>query len=217
MEDRPPKGLVTEEKEEGGREVSVKDTATTKRDKFLKPINKRHRSMRQPINILIVDDTELNLKVASMIFHRLGINATFVNSGQDALDSLEKKNFDIVFMDVIMPGMDGYEMTKKIRQLYNTRDIIIIAMTAGVMPGDREKCIEVGMNDYIEKPVTTSKIQDILEKWSPKMKIYFERLQIAMAKEIKEPSPEDTSSTEDESYYNPTDTSISKKNKLKAE
>jgi len=74
------------------------------------------------------------------------------------------KNYDIVFMDLLMPAMDGIEATKMIRLCLEAQPVII-AMTASAMDGDKEKCIEAGMNDYISKPVSINELMNLLEKW----------------------------------------------------
>ena len=72
---------------------------------------------------------------------------------------------DIVLMDIQMPLINGYEATKQIREIEQFKDIIIIALTAGTVMGEKEKCIEVGMNDYVPKPIVKKTLEDILEKW----------------------------------------------------
>jgi CheY-like chemotaxis protein len=85
-----------------------------------------------------------------------------------AVDALKKISYDLVLMDVQMPNMDGFEATKMIRNpLTGVRDpnVVIIAMTANAMKGDREDCLKAGMNDYISKPVSMRNLADTLEKW----------------------------------------------------
>ncbi|MBN2037353.1 MAG: response regulator [Chitinispirillaceae bacterium] len=105
---------------------------------------------------LIVEDNSINGKVAAQLLTKLGHTAEVVSNGQEALRVLAERTFDLVFMDVQMPGMDGYQVTHAIRSGKageRNRAIPIIAQTASALKGDRERCLEAGMNDYIVKPV----------------------------------------------------------------
>jgi len=124
--------------------------------------------------ILLVDDNEINQKVAARILGQIGYQPDLAENGRKALDALDKKNYDLVFMDVMMPEMDGLEATRNIRERqknpaghpsYGSR-IIIIAMTAHAMQSDREKCLAAGMDDYLAKPIRPADIRGIIEKWS---------------------------------------------------
>jgi two-component system sensor histidine kinase/response regulator len=120
--------------------------------------------------ILVVEDNAVNQKVAQGLLKKFGIQVDIAANGQEALNSLENFPFDLVLMDCQMPVMDGYEATQKVRlpesQVLN-REIPIVAMTANSMQGDREKCLEVGMDDFISKPVNPSKLQEVLKHWLP--------------------------------------------------
>src|SRR5438876_12152732 len=95
--------------------------------------------------------------------------------GMEALEALERKHYDIVFMDVQMPEMDGLEATRRIRESERalvsdpnaTPPLVIIAMTANAMTGDREKCLKAGMDDYLSKPVRPEAVQAALKRWGP--------------------------------------------------
>jgi PAS domain S-box-containing protein len=118
--------------------------------------------------ILLVEDNLTNQKVALGILRKLGLPADAVANGVEALSALETTRYDLVLMDVHMPVMDGLEATMRIRDPRSTvcdRSIPIIAMTADAMLGDREKCLEAGMNDYITKPITPQLLSERLEKW----------------------------------------------------
>ena len=98
------------------------------------------------------------------------MNVDLAANGEEALTSLETLPFDLVLMDCQMPVMDGYEATQKIRHPDSkvlNRDIPIVAMTANTMEGDREKCLAVGMNDFIAKPINPNKVQKALHRWLP--------------------------------------------------
>ncbi|MGF1479695.1 MAG: PAS domain S-box protein [Cyanophyceae cyanobacterium] len=109
-------------------------------------------AQRYPLRILLVEDVAVNQKVALQMLQRLGYRADVANNGQEALDALHRQAYDVVFMDVQMPEMDGLEATRRIRSLATERPWII-AMTAHAMPGDREACLEAGMDDYVSKPI----------------------------------------------------------------
>lgn len=121
--------------------------------------------------ILLAEDNITNQQVALGILKKLGLTADAVANGREALDALKVLPYDLVLMDVQMPNMDGLQATRKIRhQKTDHREIPIIAMTAHAMQGDKEKCLEAGMNDYISKPITPQALALALEKWLPKEK-----------------------------------------------
>lgn len=121
--------------------------------------------------ILLVEDNLINQEVALGLLELLGLTADLAHSGVEALNLLaaneDDQQYDIVFMDCQMPIMDGYEATKTIRKAIgkNYQAIPIIAMTANAMKGDREKCLEAGMNDYLAKPVSIEGFQRIFKQW----------------------------------------------------
>jgi len=116
--------------------------------------------------ILLVEDNEVNQMVVIAILKKYGFLPDVANNGAEALTMLEKKFYQLVLMDCQMPVMDGYDTTEKIRQL-NTKQskVPIIAMTAHAIEGDRDKCIEAGMDDYISKPVSPDKLAELVNKW----------------------------------------------------
>ncbi|MBP1910710.1 response regulator [Methanolobus bombayensis] len=129
--------------------------------------NKRDSSGTE-LRILLAEDNIVNQKVAQSMLKKLGHHVDTVADGKEALDSLKTIPYDLVLMDVQMPEMDGLEATKAIRYSEPPvlkRDIPIIAMTAHAMKGDKEKCLEAGMNDYISKPVSLQSLQKIMQKW----------------------------------------------------
>jgi two-component system, sensor histidine kinase and response regulator len=118
--------------------------------------------------ILVVDDNSINLKVALKMLNVYGLSTGTATNGQEAIQMLSTKPFDLVLMDIQMPVMDGYEATARIRDPHSsvrTHDIPIIAMTANAMKGDREKCLKAGMEDYISKPIDPNELQSLLDKW----------------------------------------------------
>jgi signal transduction histidine kinase/HPt (histidine-containing phosphotransfer) domain-containing protein len=123
---------------------------------------------RIPLKILVTDDNVINQKVASRLLQQMGYAADIASSGHEALASVERGNYDIVFMDIQMPGMDGLETTRRIRaaeQQLTRKPVTIIAMTANAMVGDRERCISAGMDEYVSKPVRPEALQAMLEKF----------------------------------------------------
>ena len=125
------------------------------------------RANRQA-RILLAEDNLTNQEVAVAMLKKLGYSADLVANGAAALEALRKADYDLVLMDCEMPEMDGYEATKRIRDLRGgTRHprIPIIAVTADAMTGDRDRCLQAGMNDYIAKPVELRILAVVLEKW----------------------------------------------------
>lgn len=137
------------------------------------PIITRHsiREMnRSAIRILIAEDNKVNQMVALSVLKKQGFRADAVANGIEAVKALETIPYDLVLMDVQMPEMDGYEATQQIRDLESkvlNHAIPIIAMTANAMQGDREECLEAGMNDYVSKPVSPDALVEAIDKWLP--------------------------------------------------
>lgn len=118
------------------------------------------------LRILIAEDISVNQIIAIKMFERLGHSAMAVANGQEVLDSIRETPFDVIFMDCQMPEMDGYAATRHIREskTLSCTNIPIIAMTANAMEGDREKCLEAGMDDYITKPVKARDLENVLSR-----------------------------------------------------
>ena len=131
----------------------------------------RHLSSeaQKQLDVLLVEDHPVNQKLAVNMLERWGHRVTMANNGQEALDYTEKNQFDIILMDMMMPVMDGVEATKLIREnekAHGSGHTPIIAMTANAMQGDREICLEAGMDDYLSKPINSREFQQILWKYS---------------------------------------------------
>ena len=171
-----------------------------------------------PLKMMLVDDVELNQMVAGQILNKLGYSANFASSGQAALDALERSEYDIVFMDMQMPEMDGLETTRLIRQRFAEDSLLenngekseiydaqvmaidgqfnnqkttrpwIIAMTANAMQGDRELCLEAGMNDYITKPVRVQAMVQAIAQYDRQTS------QSKFNSDLNNPQPEPTDS-----------------------
>lgn len=122
------------------------------------------------IRVLLVEDNPVNQAVAMGILRKLGLELEMASDGQKALECLSKSPFHLVFMDCQMPVMDGYEATRRIRDPSTdvlNHSIPIVAVTANALKGDREKCLECGMDDYLPKPVTRDGFEQALTKWIP--------------------------------------------------
>ena len=115
--------------------------------------------------VLLVEDNEINQQIALELLAMAQIEVDTAWNGQEAVDKIKQHNYDAVLMDVQMPVMDGYTATKLIRQMPGYQSLAIIAMTANAMEGDREKCIEVGMNDHIPKPIDPKQVFKTLDVW----------------------------------------------------
>jgi CheY-like chemotaxis protein len=116
--------------------------------------------------VLVVDDDVRNLFALTTAFEKYNINTITAESGQDAINILNENNtIDMVLMDIMMPEMDGYETTQKIRREHKNSNLPIIAVTAKAMKGDREKCIEAGASDYITKPVKIDQLLSLMRVW----------------------------------------------------
>jgi|GEM_PF-5268427 len=117
--------------------------------------------------VLLVEDNLVNQKLTLLQLEKFGIAADVASNGKEALERLRKNKYSLVLMDCQMPVMDGYEATLAIRKLQSTLGyhVLIVAMTANAMEGDREKCLSVGMDDYISKPVRYQNLSEVFEKW----------------------------------------------------
>jgi signal transduction histidine kinase/DNA-binding response OmpR family regulator/ligand-binding sensor domain-containing protein len=115
---------------------------------------------------LVAEDNVVNQRLAKAILEKLGCSVDLAANGREALEKLENDSYDVVFMDCQMPEMDGYEATREIRRRFRGRGHVpVIAMTAHAMPGDRERCLEAGMDDYIAKPVRPENFEAVLDRW----------------------------------------------------
>jgi len=119
--------------------------------------------------ILLAEDNITNQHVALGILKKFGVRADAAADGEEVLAALAVAPYDLVLMDCQMPRMDGYEAARRIRRLEGAlRDVPIVAMTANAMTGDRERCLEAGMNDYVSKPVSPGALAAVLKKWLPR-------------------------------------------------
>ena len=122
-------------------------------------------STQYPLRILIAEDNPVNQKIAVKILNKLGYEPSLANNGKEALEIVSNEQYDIILMDVQMPEMNGLEATRMIRTCLEIQPVVI-AMTANVMQGDRDDCLQAGMDDYMSKPIDLSELLSQLEKWS---------------------------------------------------
>ncbi len=119
------------------------------------------------MRVMLVDDNETNMVIATAILSRWGVEVTAAHSGREALELIdhERGYFDLVLMDLHMPGMSGYDVTAALRIQYPAETLPIVALTAAAFEEDREQCQRVGMNDFVTKPVSAERLRAILVKW----------------------------------------------------
>ena len=116
--------------------------------------------------VLIVDDDARNVLALSAVLDQHRLEVMLAEDGKTALEILQTTpDIDFVLMDIMMPNMDGYETTRRLRRLPQLKDLPVIALTAKAMKGDREKCLEAGCSDYIAKPVNSDQLLSLLRVW----------------------------------------------------
>ena len=120
------------------------------------------------LRVLLAEDNLVNQRVAVAVMKKLGLAPALAANGQEALDASAREAYDLILMDCQMPEMDGYQATRAIRAREGGgRRVPILAMTANAMPGDRERCLEAGMDDYLAKPIAIRDLTDALQRWLP--------------------------------------------------
>ncbi|MGI8742929.1 MAG: response regulator [Bryobacteraceae bacterium] len=118
--------------------------------------------------ILIAEDNLINQKVIERMVQKLGYRANLVANGRAAIEALSQSAYGLVFMDCQMPEMDGFEACREIRKRESgVSHIPIVAITANAMKGDRERCLEAGMDDYVSKPFKQDDLKNVIQKWIP--------------------------------------------------
>ena len=127
-----------------------------------------HARFDSHLRVLVAEDSVINQKVALRILERIGIRADVAANGREVVDMMGMLPYDVIFMDCQMPEMNGYEAATEIRRREGSgRHIAIIAMTAEVLAGARERCLASGMDDYVSKPIQIESLVDALKRWAP--------------------------------------------------
>jgi signal transduction histidine kinase/CheY-like chemotaxis protein/ligand-binding sensor domain-containing protein len=153
------------EKHQKKVKVSTHEVAVSSEISWLSSDFSTHR----PIRILVAEDNTINQRLVERMLNKLGYLVQIVVNGKEAIEEINRKLYDLIFMDVQMPEMDGFEATQHIRKMAGYQPIII-AMTANATQGDREECLMMGMDDYISKPIRTDSLVNLLEKWYTRIK-----------------------------------------------
>jgi two-component system, sensor histidine kinase and response regulator len=112
----------------------------------------------------MAEDNLINQRVGKLILQRAGFDIDLVRDGNEALEAHRSTPYDLILMDCQMPAMDGFEASRQIRKL-NLPQPVIIAVTANALVGEREKCLEAGMNDYLSKPFEADELINLVKKW----------------------------------------------------
>ena len=153
-------------------EIEVQTAAKTKAEVLMLAkdhaiSNQNSVNFSQSLKILIVEDNAINMFLANTIIQRMIPNAKIHKAadGEEAIEQFKNNEYDLILMDVQMPNKNGYEAADEIRKLETTKRTPIIALTAGIMLGEKEKCLQVGMDDYLPKPIMQNDLEIVLKKW----------------------------------------------------
>ena len=118
----------------------------------------------EPLRILMAEDNAINQRVGKLILQRAGYDIDLVSDGNEALEAHRAKPYDLILMDCQMPTMDGFEASRQIRMLEHPQPVII-AVTANALVGERERCLNAGMDDYLSKPFQAEQLVSVVKKW----------------------------------------------------
>jgi len=124
----------------------------------------QHGQDNAPLRILMAEDNPINQRVGKLILQRAGFNIDLVGDGNEALEAHRANPYDLILMDCQMPIMDGFEASRQIRSL-EQRQPIIVAVTANALVGERERCLNAGMDDYLSKPFQAEQLVALVQKW----------------------------------------------------
>ncbi len=119
-----------------------------------------------PLRIMMAEDNPINQRVGKLILQRAGFDIDLVGDGNEALEAHRANPYDVILMDCQMPMMDGFEASRQIRSLKGQRQPVIIAVTANALVGERERCMNAGMDDYLSKPFQAEQLVAVVKKWS---------------------------------------------------
>ena len=118
----------------------------------------------EPLRILMAEDNPINQRVGKLILQRAGFDIDLVGDGNEALEAHRSNPYDLILMDCQMPTMDGFEASRQIRSLDQPQPVIV-AVTANALVGERERCLEAGMDDYLSKPFQAEQLVALVKKW----------------------------------------------------
>ena len=142
------------------------------------PVLDNGLSTNYPFKILVVDDNEINLMLIIKTLSKLGYDCKKASNGQIAVDMVKEEAFDLIFMDMQMPIMDGTVATTEIRKHYRVYEFpVVVALTANTLGDGKDKCLEAGMQDFIAKPFKPAEIEEVIKKWAPKIIEYKDKHQ----------------------------------------
>ncbi len=148
------------------RSYFSEESVEISKDKVTSPAQEEKNEWKQFLKILLVEDNAVNQRIAIRLLEKLELRADIAGNGIEAVESIKSINYDLILMDVLMPEMDGLQATKIIRKELNRTNLPkIIAMTANSMIGDREMCLDAGMDDYLTKPIRIDELESKLIKW----------------------------------------------------
>jgi CheY-like chemotaxis protein len=134
--------------------------------KITKVSNDKPLSDTFPMKILVVEDHAINQRLVLFLLKKAGYQADAVGNGLEAVEAVQRQNYNLVFMDIQMPELDGLEATKRIiKEMPNGKRPVIVAMTANAMQEDKAECLAAGMDDYISKPLKEGIVYEMIEKW----------------------------------------------------
>ncbi len=148
---------------------SVFDIEYFKEDEEAVNFLRKNTPNQKDLRVLLCEDNEVNIKVVSTMLKRIGIHPDFAEDGQEALNKFLHAKYDVILMDCMMPIMDGFQATQKIREHEKEQNvanpILIFALTANVGEDDRKKCLDYGMDDFIPKPIKRESLEEMFKKW----------------------------------------------------
>lgn len=126
-------------------------------------------ALSYPCEILVAEDNSINQKMIRNVLQLFGYTTDLAANGLEVIEAVKRKHYQLIFMDIQMPEMDGYEATRIILEHMHSKQPVIIAMTANAMQSDRDKCLSVGMSDFISKPLKVDDVKKIFEKWGERI------------------------------------------------
>jgi CheY-like chemotaxis protein len=127
-------------------------------------------ALQGEMRILMAEDNTINQRVGKLILQRAGFHIDLVGDGSEALEAHRAAPYDLILMDCQMPRMDGFEATRRIRSV-SSHQPVIIAVTANALVGERERCLDAGMDDYLSKPFQADQLIAIVQKWAGAAKL----------------------------------------------